>query len=265
MKTPIKAAVFDIDGTLTARGQSGLSPAVRRALDALRAAGVTLIVATGRAPFAARDALGGFWPDYLVCATGAVIQDRAGRTVRASRMTAEEMYALVDYCEDDELPLDFVFDDGYYVYVEYERMARLAVPSVQKFLIDGEDQTRHLEDMPYAACVCAPDGRFDGFFEKYGHLGLRALPFAERSSFYDVVHRTDDKADSIGYLLEKLGASWRETAAFGDGVNDERMLACAGLAVVMEDAEPQLKQPGRVIAPPAAQDGVAWAIEHCIL
>ena len=58
-------------------------------------------------------------------------------------MTAEEMYALVDYCEDDELPLDFVFDDGYYVYVEYERMARLAVPSVQKFLIDGEDQTRH--------------------------------------------------------------------------------------------------------------------------
>ena len=43
------------------------------------------------------------------------------------------------------------------------------------------------------------------------------------------------------------------------------MLACAGLAVVMADAEPQLKQPGRVIAPPAAQDGVAWAIEHCIL
>ena len=61
MKTPIKAAVFDIDGTLTARGQSGLSPAVRRALDALRAAGVTLIVATGarRSPRATRWAASG--------------------------------------------------------------------------------------------------------------------------------------------------------------------------------------------------------------
>ena len=180
-------------------------------------------------------------------------------------MTAEEMYALVDYCEDDELPLDFVFDDGYYVYVEYERMARLAVPSVQKFSSTARTRRATSRICPYAACVCAPDGRFDGFFEKYGHLGLRALPFAERSSFYDVVHRTDDKADSIGYLLEKLGASWRDTAAFGDG--GERR-AHAGLrgAGRRDGRRRAAAQAARARHCAAGRAGRrAWAIEHCIL
>ena len=37
-------------------------------------------------------------------------------------MTNEEMYALVDFCEDYNYPLQFNFRDGYYAYCEYESL-----------------------------------------------------------------------------------------------------------------------------------------------
>ena len=104
-----------------------------------------------------------------------------------------------------------------------------------------------------------------GFFEKYGHLNLRTLPFANGCGFHDVVHENDDKADSIEMLLNRLGLTWEQTAAFGDGLNDEKMLSCAGMPVVMENGEDNLKLPGRVIAPACKDDGVAQVIETLLL
>ena len=63
-----------------------------------------------------------------------------------SRMTPEEMYALVDFCEDHELPLEFIFSDAYYVYVEYAAFVEkycgqnAASGFFDSVLRDGEDQ-----------------------------------------------------------------------------------------------------------------------------
>ncbi len=260
-----KACVFDIDGTLVAKGAPGPSPRTLDALKALSDAGTALIVATGRAPFAARHVLGAWQPDFLVCSTGALVQDKAGKAVYAHTMSPEEMYALVDYCEDHEVPMDFVFDDGYYAYVEYERLKAHALQGTRRFLLDGEDQVRHLQSMPYAACIYALPGQMDGFAAKYGHLGLRLLPFATAGNFYDVLSPGTDKAASVALALARLGLTWADAAAFGDGLNDEEMLAAAGLAVVMGNGEEQLKQPGRIVAPACAEDGVARVIEQYIL
>ena len=54
----IKACVFDIDGTLLPGGQQALNARVKAALRALQQKGVAVLVASGRAPFAARVALG---------------------------------------------------------------------------------------------------------------------------------------------------------------------------------------------------------------
>lgn len=262
----LKAAVFDIDGTLLPAGRAALSDRVCRALAALQKKGVPVIIATGRAPFAARKALGKARPDYLVSCTGCLVQDKNGETLEAARMTEEEMYALVDFCEDYELPLDFVFEDGYYVYVEYARMmAAPHTPGVEHFLKDGEDQVRHLQGMPYAACVYAPEDRVRQFRQKYGHLGLRFLPFAHGRDKFDAVRADADKAAAVGRLLERLGLSWAETAAFGDGENDAQLLAAAGVPVAMADGWEPLKTQGRFVAPPCAEDGAAQWLEKYVL
>ena len=253
----IKAAVFDIDGTLVPYGAPGPSQAAVQALRELEQSGVAVVIATGRARYTAQWVLGsGIKPDYFAAVNGADVTDAAGRPVWQSRMTPEEMYALVDFCEDHELPLEFIFSDAYYVYVEYAafvekyRGQNAASVFFDSVLRDGEDQVRHLQDMPFGACA-AMDARHAAAFEaKYGHLGLRFIPFAPGR--YDVLRAGAGKAAGVGRLLERLGISWAETAAFGDGENDAELLEAAGFAVAMEGGAQSLLPLADAVAPAAA-------------
>ena len=241
----IKAAVFDIDGTLVPDGAPGPGQAAVQALRELAQSGVAVVIATGRARYT------------------------AGRPVWQSRMTHEEMYALVDFCEDHELPLEFIFSDAYYVYVEYAAFVEkycgqnAASGFFDSVLRDGEDQVRHLQDMPFGACA-AMDARHAAAFEaKYGHLGLRFIPFAPGR--YDVLRAGAGKAAGVGRLLERLGISWAETAAFGDGENDAELLEAAGFAVAMEGGAQSLLPLADAVAPAAALDGAAAAVREYLL
>ena len=250
----IKAAVFDIDGTLVPYGAPGPGQAAVQALRELAQSGVAVVIATGRARYTAQWVLGsGIKPDYFAAVNGADVTDAEGRPVWQSRMTPEEMYALVDFCEDHELPLEFIFSDAYYVYVEYAAFVEkycgqnAASGFFDSVLRDGEDQVRHLQDMPFGACA-AMDARHAAAFEaKYGHLGLRFIPFAPGR--YDVLRADAGKAAGVGRLLERLGISWAETAAFGDGENDAELLEAAGFAVAMEGGAQSLLPLADAVAP----------------
>ena len=266
----IKAAVVDIDGTLVPYGAPGPGQAAVQALRELAQSGVAVVIATGRARYTAQWVLGsGIKPDYFAAVNGADVTDAAGRPVWQSRMTHEEMYALVDFCEDHELPLEFIFSDAYYVYVEYAAFVEkycgqnAASGFFDSVLRDGEDQVRHLQDMPFGACA-AMDARHAAAFEaKYGHLGLRFIPFAPGR--YDVLRAGAGKAAGVGRLLERLGISWAETAAFGDGENDAELLEAAGFAVAMEGGAQSLLPLADAVAPAAALDGAAAAVREYLL
>ena len=64
--------------------------------------------------------LGGIRFDYAITCNGACVLDREGRIVAEHPLTNEEMYALVDFCEDYNYPLQFDFKDAYYAYCEYD-------------------------------------------------------------------------------------------------------------------------------------------------
>ena len=109
-----KLLVFDFDGTVRPTGEERITRPVADALNAVQAAGVKLAVATGRCRGALPPKLlRGVKPDYFICANGAQVETRLGERLYADTMTPEEMYALVDWCENDEYPLAFAFDDGY--------------------------------------------------------------------------------------------------------------------------------------------------------
>ncbi len=264
----IKAALFDIDGTLVPHGRGVPSPATVRALRALSQSGVAVIIATGRARYAAEPVLGEVRPDYFVAANGCDVTDAAGRSLWSSRMTAQEMYALVDFCEDYDLPLEFVFQDAYHAYVGYGALAQRygafgADASLARVLRNGEDQTRHLQDMPFSACAAMDAGAVRQFMQRYGHLGLRFLSFAD--GWYDILHAHADKAVGVGKLLERLGIAWGETAAFGDGENDAGLLRAAGFGVAMANGAPALRALADLVAPAADEDGAARVIEQYLL
>ena len=158
------------------------------------------MLSTGRGYCAInKQQLGGIRFDYVIASNGACVVDRDGAIIAEHPMTNEEMYALVDFCEDYNYPLQFNFRDGYYAYCEYESLRDFYAQLGSSGLTckDGEDQDRHLIDMPHAAFACLPDEALEAFSRKYGHLNLRFMMVGavREGSWhcYDIVREGIDK------------------------------------------------------------------------
>ncbi|MEG0617614.1 MAG: HAD family hydrolase, partial [Oscillospiraceae bacterium] len=200
-----KAYVFDIDGTILQNGEAAPNMALQNAINALQQNGAIIIIATGRALFSAKAVLGTIKPDYFISTNGAYITNKSDKMIFAQYMTSQEMYALVDFCDDYELPLSFTFNDGYYIYTETERYISEYGDNAEctEFMRDGTERVRHLIDMPYGACLCAKNGKADEFNAKYAHLALNLVPFGS-NDYYDVFPNSVNKAIGTQKLLDTL-------------------------------------------------------------
>lgn len=249
--------LLDIDGTLRPSGQPVIPRENVAAVRRLQKAGVKVVIATGRGRANVRkEMLNGLKPDYWLCAAGAQVEDAAGEALYHARMTPEEMYALVDFFEDYEYPLRFIYSDASYVYVEYEEFMRWeARASVDNNLKDGEDQDRHLIDMPFIAFGILPREAAERFQEKYGHLGLRFVYSGPNGC--DILPRGVDKVNGFEKLLEATGLTAADCVAVGDGDNDAGLLTAAGLGVAMANGTEKARAAADRVGPGAAPHGVA--------
>ena len=228
-----KLLLLDIDGTLRPQGHSTVPPENVCAVNAAQKAGVKIAIATGRGRAnVPKELLRGIRPDYWLCAGGAQVLDAAGTELATVRMTTEQMYALVDFFEDYDYPLRFIFSDRSYAYVEYAEFERRdRALQLHNNIADGEDQDRHLTDMPFTAFGFLPPAAAERFRQKYGYLGLRFLYSSVDGC--DILPPGVDKASGMAALLNAAGLRAADCVAVGDGDNDAEMLRAAGLGVAM--------------------------------
>ncbi len=98
----------DFDNTLVPFGEPKPHPAVVRAVKKMQAAGGRFVLSTGRGYcVVSKEQLGGIRFDYAITCNGACVVDKNGTVVAEHPLTNEEMYALVDFCEDYNYPLQF--------------------------------------------------------------------------------------------------------------------------------------------------------------
>lgn len=264
----------DFDNTLVPLGDPCPHKDVEQAIKNLRKQGVLFAICTGRALSALRanpKLLGNIKYDYAICNNGAHVVDAKGQTIYKSPLTAEEMYVLVDFCEDYDYPLQFAFSDGYYSYVGYDLVKdmfdELEKAGTGLSVIDGEDQDRHLEDMPDAAFVMLPLGAKERFEEKYGYLELEFMPISAiqpENGFccYDVMHKGVDKSEGLKGLCQALQIPMEQVVATGDGHNDVGMLRAAGLGCAMGNAAQDAKDAADRILPDVRAEGVAPLLQE---
>ena len=258
-----KAIILDVDGTLVAHGEPAARPAVAAMVERVQALGVKVVIATGRTYYAMNTSiLGGIKPDYAVCANGAQVLDGAGSLLASEDFTPEEMYALVDFFEDFDYPLAFCFSDSYYVYVEYEKMRGFykAATGHCEYVLDGEDQTRHLQGMPFGAFGILPPGAVEGFKARYGHLGLQFVPY--RPGYYDINRAGTTKAVGVRRLMERCGWQAQELLCMGDNDNDVPLMKLVGRSWCMANGSPDALAAAGAIAPPVTEEGVAAALKQ---
>ncbi len=124
-----KLLLLDIDGTLRPGSCEQIPKENAAAVRAVQKAGVKIAIATGRGRTGVgKGLLRDLKPDYWVCAGGAQLVDAKGNDLALHRLTAEEMYALVDFFEDYELPLRFTFHDANYAYIDFAEFDRRERP-----------------------------------------------------------------------------------------------------------------------------------------
>lgn len=249
---------LDIDGTLRPGGESVVPRENVEAVCAVQKAGVKVAIATGRCRMGIPPKmLGRIRPDYWICAAGAQVLDRAGTVLSMRTMTNEQMYALVDFFEDYEYMLGFNFDDGPYVYVNYELQHQREVQlGGVVYAIDGEDQDRHLENMPFSAFGRMPHEAVEEFQKRYGYLGLRFLFYGDDDGC-DILTPDQDKALGLESICAASGIDPAEVVSVGDGSNDRDILARAGLGVCVQGGDELAMQAADRSCPPAAECGVA--------
>ena len=265
-----KILASDYDNTLVPFGESKPRQKVVKAVKKLQAAGGRFVLSTGRAYPCVnlKGQLGGIRFDYAITCNGACVVDREGRIVAEHPLTAEEMYALVDFCEDYNYPLQFNFRDACYAYCEYEYLHRgyQQMNSIGLDCVDGEDQDRHLIDMPHAAFAAVPPEHVADFTAKYGHLGLHWMQVGAQNAdglcYYDIVRGGMDKGVGLADLCEKMGLTLADAVAAGDSANDVAMLKAAGLGCCMANGTPDAKAAADRIIGDVREDGLADLIDE---
>ena len=259
----------DFDTTLVPFGEPKPRPAVVKAVKKLQAAGGRFVLSTGRGYCVVhKEQLGGIRFDYAITCNGACVVDKNGTIVAEHPLTNEEMYALVDFCEDYNYPLQFNYRDAYYAYCEYDALKGFydAMPKSGLTCLDGEDQDRHLIDMPHAAFVVMPPQELAHFNEKFGHLNLHFMQVGgvgkDGRCCYDVVRGGMDKGVGLADLCEKIGLTLADAVAAGDSANDVGMLKAAGLGCCMSNGTPDAKAAADRVIGDVREDGLAALIEE---
>ena len=268
---------LDIDGTLL-RSDKALSPRTRGAVEAARAAGVRLVLVTGRRHPSARkvaDDLGGEVP--LVLHNGALVME-AGQVVQVRPLPrAAARRAVLAGRAQGLQPVVHrgLRGEGHLVVAEDARGSRLVsyyldrngpdvrvVPDLLEVL-EEEDPIQVMfggprEEMDAAHPLLAAALREEARIERtvYPQNGVVLL---------DVIGPGVGKAEALAFLQGRWGVAARETLAIGDNWNDREMLARAGLGFVMGNADPDLQRLGFPVLPTNDEDGVAIAIEQHVL
>jgi len=257
----VAAIATDLDHTVLG-DDLVLGPRTISALQRAHAAGIHVIVATGRMVRALLPVIAPVGLDEpVVCYQGAVVAEADGTFLQHRPIElalAREVIAAV-------------LAAGYppNVYVGDELYVERLTPEAERYGVYQKvdvypvgDLTQWLTEAP-TKLVCIGDPA------DLDRLGARlARQFAGRlwvsksiPIFLEFAAQGVSKASGVAYLAERLGFSAKQTVAFGDAPNDIELLEWAGYSVAVANAEPSAKAAADWVCPPVGEEGVASVIE----
>ena len=273
MNQEIKLLVLDIDGTIAGKSNQ-ISAKVKKAIQAARAKGIQVAVATGRMYRSAvrfHQEIGSTLP--LLAYQGAWIQDPATQKMHRHWTVAKQTAVqLLDYFEQPELrsllSVHFYINDCLYVreltsetrlYSERSGIEAIAVGDLRQALT--VEPTKVL-------ALCDDTEIIDKLLSNLRQQYTPAELYLTKSvaTFFEATNPLINKGVGVRYLAEELlEIAAANVMAIGDNFNDVEMLEYAGIGIAMGNAPSDVKAIAQWVAPSVEQNGVAVAIEKFLL
>ena len=299
----MRMLAVDMDGTLL--GPDGVVSARNlAALKAAEAAGVEVVVATGRRHCYAMRQMRGLGlgeENALISSNGTVVRTIGTRLIERTLLPKETARWLCAHVEEFRNSLVMTFDkvgpdgDDARGALVVEQMDELTA-SIGKWMKANEPYIAHVvpiekalaEDDPIQMMVCGTVERMRRAEARLlEHPGISAVgvgpqerahrtevalhrtEYAERDlSIVDILPAGCSKGAALLRLAEQRGVKAAEIVAIGDNWNDVSMLEVAGWAVLMANAPEDLKtiatERGWVQGRRHDEDGVAVAVEAAL-
>ena len=243
---------LDIDGTLTRPGR-GPDKEILRLLGGLDALGVTVVVATGRGTYAAREVTRELPATaYAVLNNGGIVRRVCdGLALRARHMTHAAATAVLQVYRDRGMAAIWVespFAGGRYLcdgawwnhaptrsylstklpIIRPMPRTTIAAPAVEVFAFGDPEAVAGAEHRINDELGDAVS-TVSWWSERLGAGGLEALPAG------------GTKGEAVAWLAGELGIDAAEVVAVGDDRNDIEMLQWAGRGIAMSHAPPEVK------------------------
>ena len=258
---------LDLDGTLLdPAGQ--ITQASRDAIARARAAGVRVVINTGRSVAEAFQYAGEAGCDSLVSALGgaAVADAASGRVLRRWDVPEDSGRRVLELCLGREIEL-MIFAGEEIVVDPFskESLSRTyPFPIFHSAAVVAEDPRAYLEERGLPLTKVHGDWNQ----ARYPLEELGALPgvqlTASNDHDFELVPDRVDKGRAMALIALLYGVPLGETAAVGDSDNDLSMLRAAGLPIAMGNAPAAVREAARRTAPSNQEEGVAWAISRCL-
>jgi Cof subfamily protein (haloacid dehalogenase superfamily) len=235
----------------------------REAIAAARAAGIHVVLVTGRMFQAVRPyALEAGLDDPVVCYQGAVVAEPvSGRWLRHVPIPLELARETIAAVHEEGFGLNCYVDDELYVaevtpearrYADFQHLELHAVGNLLDWLEQPPTKLVVIEDPEVLDDLKQHMiARFDG------RLYIsKSLPYFLEFASPDVT-----KAAGLDFVSEHLGFTRERTVAFGDGENDIELVEWAGYGVAVANAHDLVKEVADFICPAVDEEGVAQVLE----
>ena len=248
MDFDIRAAFFDVDGTLLSFETHGEPASTREAIHRLAQAGIVPILATGRPPYQLSELdLTDF--QAFVTINGQLCYTPE-RTLVERPLDREDIAVVVDQVQQGLYDCLFMERDRYYVSGKGEREQRQEKLIGINYPVD--DPARALEhDIFQLNVYIAPE---DLHIIRDATHNTKFAGWTD--NFSDVMSRDGGKASGALEVLKQLGISPEKTIAFGDGGNDLELFDVVGMSVAMGNANPEVIQQATMVTDDVDHDGI---------
>lgn len=251
----IRAAFFDVDGTLLSYKTRQVLSSAKTAIAKLQEKGILCVVATGRHISQLEKLPVADIPfDAYLTLNGQLMLDREKNVLFSVPITGKAKDFLVEKFDDHTYPAVIVEEKEMYLnYISdhvrtVNDMISIAMPQLSNYR--GGDI--------YQVCAYLEPGREYLIDPIADDCVLTAWHYGGR----DIIAKGGGKMAGIRRYLEMIGLTAEEIIAFGDADNDLEMIRYAGIGVAMGNGQEHVKAVADFVTADIDDDGIEKALKH---